>query len=165
VVPDRDGQRFVHAIGSNCAALAVPAVLARERRRPMSPLTFPTALTDQETAELKAHHLACSHLVRGCQDAIFEFRKRAAVGGNDENFRLAPRTIEILEGVMESWCETLSVVRSALGLASSHGQPFEPDLQPYHDVFAGSCGQSRRLVDPRHRFAGMADQHQRAAGP
>jgi len=90
---------------------------------------------------------------------------QAAAGGDDESLRLAQRTIEILEGVMESWCETLSVVRSALGRAPLHGQPFEPDLQPYSDVFAGSRGQSRRLVDLKHRFAGTADQHQRAAGP
>jgi hypothetical protein len=56
-------------------------------------------------------------------------------------------------------------VRSALGLASSHGQPFELDLQPYPDVFAGSRGQSRRLLDPTYRFAGTADQHQRASEP
>jgi len=130
----------------------------------MSPLTFPTALTDQETAELKAHHLACSHLVRGCQEAIFQFRTQAATG-DDDSLRLAQRTIEILEGVLESWCETLTVVRSALGRESSHGQPFELDLPPYHDVLAGSRGRSRRLVDPRHRFAGTADQHRRAAGP
>lgn len=130
----------------------------------MSPLTFPPALTIQETAELKAHHLACSHLVRGCQEAIFEFRTQAATG-DDASLRLAERTIEILEGVLETWCETLAVVHSALGRDSSHGQPFELDLQPSHDVLAGSRGRSRRLVDPRHRVPGSTGQQQRAAGP
>jgi hypothetical protein len=78
-----------------------------------------SALTDQEIAELKAQHLACSHLVKGCQDAIIRFREKTAEQGQDLQAGATYRTIEILEEVLASWCDTLSILRSALNQTSS----------------------------------------------
>lgn len=112
----------------------------------MSPFTFPPAITEQEAAELKAHHLACSHLVKGCQQAIFQFRKQAPSGGDEETLRLAQRTIEILEDTLQCWCETLSIVRSALERATTHDQGLELDLDEYAGVLAGNRGRMATFI-------------------
>jgi hypothetical protein len=73
-----------------------------------------TSLSREDAAELKAHHLACSQLVRGCQDAVLRLR------GHDDDTAdsdaVSYRAVEIMESVLASWCETLSVLRSAMGL-------------------------------------------------
>jgi len=107
------------------------------------------ALNDLEVAELKAHHLACGHLVRGCQDAIFRFRDSAA-DGDGEAARLAHRTIEILEDVLASWCETVSMLRSALDHASSQGRQREAG----HQSDAHVLGAAKTPVDASTVFAG-----------
>jgi hypothetical protein len=86
----------------------------------LSSIAFPDALTEEEAAELKAHHLACRQLVRGCQDAIFRLRGQA--GGDAEADAVSHRATEIMEGILNSWCETLSVLRSALGMDYSQEQ-------------------------------------------
>jgi hypothetical protein len=86
----------------------------------LSSIAFPDALTEEEAAELKAHHLACRQLVRGCQDAVFRLRGQA--GGDAESDAVSDRATEIMEGILNSWCETLSVLRSALGMDYSREQ-------------------------------------------
>jgi hypothetical protein len=86
----------------------------------LSSITFPDALSEEEAAELKAHHLACRQLVRGCQDAIFRLRGQA--GGNTESDAVSYRATEIMEEILNSWCETLSVLRAALGMDYSREQ-------------------------------------------
>jgi len=78
-----------------------------------------SALTKQEVAELKARHLACSHLVKGCQDAIISFRAKTASPSAGQEASAGYRAIEILEEVLGSWCDTLSILRSALNQTSS----------------------------------------------
>jgi hypothetical protein len=77
-------------------------------------------LNREELAELKAHHLACSHLIKGCQDATIRLRgDRAAelrVAGQQQG--IEHRAVEILEDVLGSWCETLSVLRANLNQSS-----------------------------------------------
>ena len=77
-------------------------------------------LNREELAELKAHHLACSHLIKGCQDATIRLRRdRAAelrVAGQNDGIEY--RAVEILEDVLGSWCETLSVLRANLNQSS-----------------------------------------------
>lgn len=77
-------------------------------------------LNREELAELKAHHLACSHLIKGCQDATIRLRRdRAAelrVAGQQQGIEY--RAVEILEDVLGSWCETLSVLRANLDQSS-----------------------------------------------
>jgi len=111
----------------------------------MSSLTKPSALTRQEIAELKARRLACSYLVKGCQDAIFDFREKAAAMAGAEQARAAHRTIEILEEALSSWCETLSILRTALNSTSSQTAPGEQSLASYLGVFINES--SRNVED------------------
>ena len=77
-------------------------------------------LNREELAELKAHHLACSHLIKGCQDATIRLRRdRAAeLRVADAHQGIEYRAVEILEDVLGSWCETLSVLRANLSQPS-----------------------------------------------
>lgn len=101
----------------------------------MSSLIIPSTLTQQEVAELKARRLACSYLVKGCQDAIFDFRTKAVGIPDAEQARAANRTIEILEEALGSWCETLSILRTALNRTSSHEAAGLQRPQSYPGVF------------------------------
>lgn len=84
----------------------------------MSSSVHTLGLRERDIAELKARYLACSLLVRGCQAAVFDFREKA--GSADERVsRSQQRVIEVLETVLESWCETLSVLRSVLNQTSA----------------------------------------------
>ena len=84
-----------------------------------------SALSDQEVGELKAHHLACSHLVKGCQDAIIRFREQTAGETQSQQARTAQRAVEILEEVLGSWCDTLSILRSALNQTSARSPVYD----------------------------------------
>jgi len=125
----------------------------------MPSVTFPYALTEKETAELKAHHLACGHLVRGCQDAIFRFRSQA--GGGIQSDSVSFRTIEIMEGVLESWCETLSLLRLALNRDPSQEESHLLNRGVYSDVVAEESARmiTRFATSP---FAGAAHERERA---
>ncbi len=92
------------------------------------------ALTDQEVAELKARHLACSHLVKGCQDAIIRFRETAE-GQQGRQASTAHRAIEILEEALGSWCDTLSILRSARNRTSSRTAAYDQRLEVIPGVF------------------------------
>jgi len=94
-----------------------------------------SALTDQEVAELKAHHLACSHLVKGCQDAIITFRKKTANESRAQHASTAYRAVEILEEVLGSWCDTLSILRSALSPTSPRDAAYDHRLELIAGVF------------------------------
>jgi len=141
VVLDRDDRRFVHTSSSRAGA-ARRFPLARERGLPMSSLMIPSSLTHQEVAELKARRLACSYLVKGCQDAIFDFREKAAGMAGAEQARAAQRTIEILEDALGSWCETLSILYSALNPTSSQTAAGEQSLEAYPGVFMNESSRS-----------------------
>lgn len=128
----------------------------------MPSVTFPYALTEKETAELKAHHLACGHLVRGCQDAIFRFRSQA--GGGIQSDSVSFRTIEIMESVLQSWCETLSILRLALDRDSWQEETQRLSTGFYPDLVAQDGAQ------PIARFAkslltGTGHEHERASRP
>jgi hypothetical protein len=85
-------------------------------------IKFPYSFSEDEVAELKAHHLACGQLVRGCQDAIFRFRSRTHDDTHGDE--VAHRVIEIMEETLDSWCETLSILRSSLQRDSSREEPY-----------------------------------------
>ena len=92
-------------------------------------------LNRQDLAELKAHHLACSHLIKGCQDAAIRLRRdRAAeLRAAGQHQGVEYRAVEILEEVLGSWCETLSVLhanlgRSSLGDAAAWQRPTPPNI-------------------------------------
>jgi hypothetical protein len=105
----------------------------------MSSITLPDAHRQNEVAELKAHHLACTQLVRGCQDAIFRFRSQA--GGGIVSDDVSYRTIEIMEGILDSWCETVSILRSALDRDSSRDQSYGYRPDAYSDPVAQDSAQ------------------------
>jgi len=77
-------------------------------------------LNREELAELKAHHLACSHLIKGCQDGTIRLRRDrdAELRVNGQHQGIEFRAVEILEDVLDSWCETLSVLRANLNQSS-----------------------------------------------
>jgi hypothetical protein len=126
----------------------------------MSSMTTPDALRENEAAELKAHHLACSQLVRGCQDAIFRFRSQC--GSDIESDRVSFRTIEIMESVLDSWCETVSILRSALHRDSMREEPYGFNAGAYPDVIAKDSAQmTTRFV--KSVFAGAAHEHEHAS--
>jgi hypothetical protein len=126
----------------------------------MSSMTLPDALREEEAAELKAHHLACSQLVRGCQDAIFRFRSQS--GRDNESDSVSFRTIEIMEGILDSWCETVAILRSALGRNSMREQPYGFNAGAYPDVIAKDSAQmTTRFV--KSVFASAAPEHEHAS--
>jgi len=126
----------------------------------MSSITLPDAHRENEVAELKAHHLACTQLVRGCQEAIFRFRSRAGDGIATDDVSM--RTIEIMEGILGSWCETVSILRSALDRDSSHEQPYGYRADAYPDAIARDSAQMiGRFV--KSVFAGAGNEREHAS--
>ena len=107
-------------------------------------------LNREELAVLKAHHLACSHLIKGCQDATIRLRRdRAAelrVAGQYQGVEY--RAVEILEDVLGSWCETLSVLRANLNqsspgdVAAWQSPAREPNV--FAEEMASTFGQSAK---------------------
>lgn len=61
--------------------------------------------------EQQAHHIACSHLVKGCEGAASELH--AASGETGGQSRTRKRAQEILAQVLSSWRDTLKALRSA----------------------------------------------------
>jgi hypothetical protein len=102
---------------------------------PMSIGVRSSALTDQEVAELKAKHLACSHLIKGSQDAIIRLRDQTARAPEGADTAAAYRATEILEEVVGSWCETLSILRLALDRTYSRNSLHLERLLPDKSVF------------------------------
>jgi hypothetical protein len=64
-------------------------------------------LNDAE--EQQAQHIACSHLVRGCESAASELH--SATGETDGPSQTTMRAQQILAEVLSSWRHALSVVR------------------------------------------------------
>ena len=128
----------------------------------MSSMTLTDALRENEAAELKAHHLACSQLVRGCQDAIFRFRSQS--GDDIESDTVSFRTIEIMEGILDSWCETVSILRSALDRDSMREEAYGFNEGAYPDIIAKDSAQmTTRFV--KSVFASAAHEHEHAPRP
>jgi hypothetical protein len=73
-------------------------------------------LSTEDIAELKAHHLACSHLIKGCQDAVIRLRagETARTTEADLAEEVTYRAVSILEHILDSWCETASILRASL---------------------------------------------------
>jgi len=98
-------------------------------------------LTTQE--EQRAQHIACDHLVRGCEAAVSELQ--AAPSGAGAGPQTKERAQEILAQVLSSW-------RDATGVAASWQQPLRNDLDDWtsDDLLAQVL--ARRAGDgPAHR--------------
>jgi hypothetical protein len=109
--------------------------IARKGKLPMPIEVRSSALTDRDVAELKARHLACSHLIKGSQDAIIRLRNRAAAAPVGADMVAAHRATEILEEVVGSWCETLSILRSVLNRTTSPNSLTRQRLELDQNVF------------------------------
>jgi len=105
-------------------------------------------LNREELAELKAHHLACSHLIKGCQDATIRLRRDRAseLSAAGQHQGIEYRAVEILEDVLGSWCETLSVLRDNLNQSSpadvAMWQRPTPEPSVFSGEMTGTVGQS-----------------------
>lgn len=60
--------------------------------------------------EQRAQHIACAHLVRGCESAVSELQAGPIEAGTLPQTR--ERAQEILDQVLSSWRDTLGVVAS-----------------------------------------------------
>src|SRR2546426_6901920 len=76
--------------------------------KPVSIESRSSALTKQEVAELKARHLACSHLVKGCQDAIISFRDKTVSQSAGREANAAAPASHTLAAEVGCWCATPS---------------------------------------------------------
>jgi hypothetical protein len=72
-----------------------------------------------ETEEQQAQHIACGHLVKGCEDALSELEP--APGETNRRARTRTRAQEIVAGVLSSWRDAWSAV------APSQGPPWSGD--------------------------------------
>lgn len=108
-------------------------------------------LSPEEIAELKAHHLACSHLVKGCQDATIRLRRdRAAQLSAGPQDSIEYRAVEILEHVLGSWCETISILRANLNQPSSGEVAVWQRPAPWPSVFSEeTAGKQAQSADRR----------------
>ena len=72
-------------------------------------------LNDNE--EQHAQHIACGHLVKGCEGAIIALA--ASAGTANERPRTRKRAQEILTQVLSSWRDAMSVVTPRQGLGNA----------------------------------------------
>jgi hypothetical protein len=126
---------------------------------PLSSISFPDAFSENEVAELKARHLACRQLILGCQDAVFRFRAQA--GLDSESDAVSVRALEIMEGILNSWCETLSVLRTVLGQDYSRNGTQGVSFGMEREIAAED---SRRMMARFARSAFTAAQERERAG-
>jgi hypothetical protein len=97
-----------------------------------------SSLNPEELAELKAHHLACSHLIRGCQDATIRLRGGKSGGPDIEaQADVEFRAVEILEHILASWCETLFILRANLNGSPAGDLPFRQNPAGGPGIFSG----------------------------
>ena len=108
-------------------------------------------LSAEEIAELKAHHLACSHLVKGCQDATIKLRRDRAVQLiAHPHDSVEYRAVEILEHVLGAWCETISIIRASLNQSSSGEVAVWQKPAPWPSVFSDErAGKQAQPADRR----------------
>jgi hypothetical protein len=115
-------------------------------------MSMSSRLNREEVAELKAHHLACSHLIKGCQDATIRLRHDRAdeLRADAQGLGVEYRAIEILEDVLGSWCETLSVLRANLNRSSPGDIAAWQRPTQVQDVFSSEMtGQASPVTERR----------------
>lgn len=60
---------------------------------------------------MAAQRVACSLLVKGCENALFDYYSSLADPKNAEQARVAQRAVDILKDVLTSWRQTLGLLR------------------------------------------------------
>jgi hypothetical protein len=67
-------------------------------------------LSTLDPSELEAQRLACMHLVKGCERALFHFGLIAGETPNAEAAQIDGRAVEIMRNALSSWRDTLSLL-------------------------------------------------------
>jgi hypothetical protein len=67
-------------------------------------------LSTLDPSELEAQRIACTHLVKGCERALFNFGLIAGETPNTEAAHIDGRAVEIMRKALSSWRDTLSLL-------------------------------------------------------
>jgi hypothetical protein len=78
-------------------------------------------LSTLDPAELEAQRIACSHLLKGCERALFHFGLIAGETPFAEAAEIDGRAVEIMRSVLDSWRDTLSQLPAQSAPRHSHG--------------------------------------------
>jgi len=63
-----------------------------------------------DQSELEAQRIACTHLVKGCERALFHFGLIAGETPSAEAAQIDGRALEIMRNALSSWRDTLSML-------------------------------------------------------
>jgi len=77
----------------------------------MSSLTTMRDVTASEREELAAQRIACTFLVKACENALFCLGISAAEIGNADEARLDQRAADVMREILGSWRATLDILR------------------------------------------------------
>jgi hypothetical protein len=78
-------------------------------------------LSTLNRTELEAQRIACGHLVKGCERALFHFGLIAGETPSAEAAEIDGRAVEIMRGVLDSWRDTLSQLPTASAARHTRG--------------------------------------------
>jgi len=67
-------------------------------------------LSTVDRSELEAQRIACTHLVKGCERALFHFGLIAGETPSAEAAEIDGRALEIMRNALNSWRDTLSLL-------------------------------------------------------
>lgn len=67
-------------------------------------------LSTVDPSELEAQRIACAHLVKGCERALFHFGLIAGETPSAEAAEIDGRALEIMRNALNSWRDTLSLL-------------------------------------------------------
>jgi hypothetical protein len=77
----------------------------------MSSLTEMRNVTATEREELAAQRIACTFLVKGCENALFCLGTSAADIGDSDEARIDRRATVVMQEILGSWRATLDILR------------------------------------------------------
>jgi hypothetical protein len=85
-------------------------ILRFERSKGMTSKGRQILLSTLDPSELEAQRIACRHLVKGCERALFHFGLIAGETPNTEAAQIDGRAVEIMRDALSSWRDTLSLL-------------------------------------------------------
>jgi hypothetical protein len=62
--------------------------------------------------ELRAQQIACSYLIRGCEDALTRLSRAWIEADSEDEEAVRARAADILSEILEGWQETLEILRA-----------------------------------------------------
>ena len=72
-----------------------------------------------QSDELRAQHIACSYLVRGCEDALTELARTLIETRSAGEGAANARAADILSDILDDWKETMAILRATAQAAST----------------------------------------------